>query len=92
MDEEGFRKSLEDDEGISSKKAITSRLSRARKAENILDMDLDTVVSSDFAMLEAMEMLQDYEDPFHNPMQNAVRKYYKFRNGKEFPKKRDCKI
>ena len=90
MDEEGFRKSLEDDEGISSKKAISSRLSKARKAEDILDMDLDSVVSSDFAMLEALEMLQASEAPAHNQMQNAVRKYYIFRNGKEFPKKRDC--
>lgn len=39
--------------------------------------------------LAALETLQKHENPTHNPMQNAVRKYYKFRNGKDFPRKKD---
>jgi hypothetical protein len=32
--------------------------------------------------------LKPHEDPAHTPMQNAVRKYYKLVNGKEFPQLR----
>lgn len=90
MDESGFRCSLEADENNLTDNGINFRISKGKKAEEILGMDLDDVVSSDKTMLSALERLQDYEDPTHNPMQNAVRKYYIFRNGKEFPRKRDC--
>ncbi len=89
MDEYGFRCSLEEDENNLSEKGINSRISKGKKAEEILGMDFDTVVSSDSTMLSALETLQKYEDPSHNPMQNALRKYYIFRNGKEFPRKKD---
>ena len=90
MDEIGFRKFLEDDKHGLTSGGIFSRISKAKRAEEILEMDLDNVVSSDSTMLEALKKLQNYEDPAHNPMQNAVRKYYIFRNGKEFPRKKDC--
>lgn len=89
MDESGFRRSLETDENNLTNNGINFRISKGRKAEEILGIDLDDVVSSDSAMLSALEKLQIHEDPTHNPMQNAVRKYYIFRNGKEFPRKKD---
>lgn len=89
MDELGFRTSLEVDENNLTGNGINFRISKGRKAEEILGMDLDDVVSSDAAMFSTLKKLQDYENPAHNPMQNAVRKYYIFRNGKEFPRKKD---
>ena len=89
MDENGFRISLEADTNNLTEKGIKSRISKGKKAEEILSMDLDDVVSSDDSMLSALEKLQEHEDPTHNSMQNAVRKYYIFRNGKEFPRKKN---
>lgn len=89
MDEIGFRQSLEADENALSDGGINTRISKAKKAEEILSNDLDRVVKSDEVMLAALETLQKHENPTHNPMQNAVRKYYKFRNGKDFPRKKD---
>lgn len=67
-------------------KGVTSRMSKARKAEITLGYDLDYAVSNDDRMYNSLVALQVYEDSSHNPMQNAVRKYYKFINGKEFPR------
>ena len=68
--------------------ATATRLKWAKKAEELLGMSLDTVVSDDDTMFEALHKLRENEDPKHNRIQNAVRKYYQFRNGKEFPKLR----
>ena len=87
MDEVGFRISLEADENGLTDNGIAFRISKGKKAEEILGMDLDNVVSDDDTMFTALNKLQECEDPRHNPMQNAVRKYYIFRNGKEFPRK-----
>lgn len=89
MDESGFRTSLEVDENNLTDNGINFRISKGRRAEEILGMDLDDAVSSDSTMFSALKKLQDYENPAHNPMQNALRKYYIFRNGKEFPRKKD---
>jgi len=59
----------------------------AAKAEKILGKSLDAVVIDDDTMYESLLELQQHEDPAHNPMQNTVRKYYKFINDKEFLKK-----
>ena len=89
MDELGFRTSLKVDENNLTDNGINFRISKGRKAEEILGMGLDDAVSSDSTMFSALKKLQDYENPTHNPMQNALRKYYIFRNGKEFPRKKD---
>ena len=34
----------------------------------------------------ALMKLKPLENPKKNPMQNALRKYYYYRNGKEFPR------
>lgn len=73
---------------ITSEKAVASRMSKARKAESILGMSLDRVVSDDDLMYDSLLALRSQEDPAHAPMQNVVRKYYKFCNGTEFPQLR----
>lgn len=82
-----FREFLEQS-GQFTKKAITSRVAKANVAEHIIGCSLDVVVADDDKMFDALVALQPHEDPKHNPMQNAVRKYYIFKNGKEFPQLR----
>lgn len=89
MMEEAFEIYLNGDPAISSPKAVKSRMSRARKAEGLLKTSLDVVVGDDDRMYEALEELQKYENPKSNPMQNTVRKYYKFKNDRAFPRKKD---
>ena len=89
MMEEAFEIYLTNDPAITSPKSVKSRMSKARKAECILKTSLDDVVSDDREMYESLEKLQQYENPKSNPMQNAVRKYYKFKNDREFPRKKD---
>ena len=88
MLEEGFKSFLQADPQIESDKAVSSRMAKARKAEHVLEMDLDSVVASDDQMYDALVKLRQNEDPAHSPMQNALRKYYIFINGKEFPQLR----
>lgn len=89
MMDDAFEIFLTNDPAITSPKAVKFRMSRARKAEEILKTSLDDVVSDDREMYEALEKLQQYENPKSNPMQNAVRKYYRFKNEREFPRKKD---
>ena len=74
---------------ISSEKAVRSRMAKARAAERILNAELDEIVSNDDLMYDSLVILSRNEDPAHTPMQNAVRKYYKFTHGKEFPRMKD---
>ena len=76
MDEEGYVRFLES-QGLSTN-GINTRKSKAK--------DLDVIVSDDEEMYKAIIKLQKVDDPAHTPRQNALRKYYKFRNGKEFPR------
>ena len=87
-DEKLFECFLQNDPNIKSSKAVTSRMSKARRAEEILIESLDDVVSSDDKMYDSLIKLQAHENPKHNPMQNSVRKYYTFKNGWEFPQLR----
>lgn len=89
MMEQPFEIYLINDPAIISPNAVKSRMSKARKAEEILKTSLDVVVSDDDRMYEALEELQQHENPKSNPMQNVVRKYYKFKNEREFPRKKD---
>ena len=86
FNKDGFYDFLLSEKTISSKKAIASRIAKAKAAETILNMELDQVVSDDDLMYDSLVKLSYNEDPAHTPMQNAVRKYYKFINGKEFPR------
>lgn len=89
MREEEFRNYLIGNEDIQSKvKAVTSRVAKALKVERELYIDLDLIVKNDEQMyqllLDVQEKLNDRQ--YHNVFQNAVRKYYSFVNGKEFPR------
>lgn len=74
--------------GCVGQNGVAFRMSKARNAEAILGKDLDSVVTDDALMYQALVTLQAHEDPKHNPMQNAVRYYYRFRNGRDFPSKK----
>lgn len=74
------------EKSINSEKAIRSRISKARKAEQILNQPLDEIVTDDDLMYKSLVILSQHEDPAHAPMQNALRKYYKFINKREFPR------
>ena len=86
--ESDFEIFLMQEKTISSKKAVASRMAKARKAEIVLGQPLDYIVSSDDMMYDALLKLKSQEDPAHSPMQNAVRKYYRLINGKDFPQLR----
>ncbi len=86
--ESEFENFLLREKTINSQKAVVSRMSKARKAEGILGHELDFIVADDDLMYDSLIALKPHEDPAHTPMQNAVRKYYKFQNGKEFPQLR----
>lgn len=88
MQEESFKRFLENDIKLTGRNGVAFRMTKARSAEDILKQNLDAIVSDDDLMYDSLVSLQMHEDPKHNPMQNAVRKYYIFKNGKEFPQLR----
>lgn len=93
MREAEFRNFLINDSNIKSKvKAVNSRVAKALKVEREFNINLDDVVKNDEAMynllLQIQEKLNDKQ--YHNTYQNAVRKYYLFVNGKEFPRLNQC--
>lgn len=88
MLEKQFELFLLNDPQIRSEKAVASRMAKARKAEDIIGESLDTIVNADDAMYDALLKLRANEDPAHSPMQNALRKYYIFKNSREFPQLR----
>ena len=83
MDETRFKEFLEHKNY--TLKSVSSRMSRARKSEQMLGYDLDEAVSSDAKMRDSLIKLRDYDNREEN-YQNAVRSYYEFRNGKAFSK------
>ena len=89
MREKDFADFLNNEPSISSSKAVAIRMKHAKRAEQLIRTDLDTVINNDDAMYEVLEKLRQSDSPSHAHMQNAVRKYYKFRNGREFPKMKD---
>lgn len=83
MEEYGFEIFLES-KGY-TQKSISSRMSRARKAEEILGYNLNKAASSDEVMRESLLIIKKYDNRQEN-YQNATRCYYEFKNGKTFPK------
>ena len=85
-----FRSFLESQESIQSKtKAVSSRVSKVKKAEEILGQSLDIVVADDDLMYESLLKLREYDREKYAPkipLQHSVRKYYQFKNGREFPR------
>lgn len=69
---------------------INTRISLAKKAEEILGDDLETIVSTSGNVLDALYRLIPYD---HNGnLANAVRKYYEMRHGYRFPKLNKAKM
>ena len=89
MQKHGFRNFLENC-GLTNK-GIASRMSKSNSAEKILGYSLDVAVDTDEMMCQSIIKIQPHEDPKHNLIQNALRKYYIFKNGKNFPQLKSYK-
>lgn len=87
MNEEGYVKFLES-QGLAIN-GIATRKHMAKQVIDIIGKDLDVIVANDEEMYKAIIELQKVDNPKHTPRQNALRKYYTFRNGKEFPRVAD---
>jgi hypothetical protein len=87
LDEEGYVRFLEN-QGLSMN-GINTRKSKAREVMEITGKDLDVIVSDDEEMYKAIIELQKIDNPSHTPRQNALRKYYTYKNGREFPRVAD---
>ena len=81
-----YRSFLESAEKITSKeKAVNSRVSRANVVEDILGEELDCVVMDDKRMYRALITIKKSPRENNGNLQNALRWYYQFVNGKKFP-------
>jgi len=85
MDEVAFEQFLDADKGITSKKAVSTRMSKARAVEKIFG-SLDRIVSSDAEMLRVLLAINNKMNNVKGGYSNALRKYYTFKNGRIFPK------
>lgn len=84
--EQDFADYLNNDPNIKSKvKAVNSRLSKARLVERQLTTSLDSIVADDNLMYETLCRIKNEMNDTNGNISNAVRKYYLFSNGKEFP-------
>ena len=84
--ESEFRNFLESSEKITSKeKAVNSRVSRANIVEDILGENLDYIVKDDKKMYKALLQIKESPREKNGNLQNALRWYYQFVNGKKFP-------
>ena len=93
MIESKLREALETSEKGITDKAISTRLSKARAAERILGRDLDDVVSTNEKMYAALvELRSDSRERETGRLQNAVRWYYRAKNGKGFPRISDYEL
>lgn len=84
MDIDGYVRFLESQR--LSPAGIATRKTKLYDAEEYIGKSLDEVVSDDNEMFRALIKLQEVDNPAHTPRQNALRKYYTFKNGKEFPR------
>jgi hypothetical protein len=83
-----FRDFLVQDKDIQSKvKSVNSKVAKALIVEREMNVELDDVVTNDDKMYRLLTKVQTElnDKEYHGVYQNAVRKYYLFINGKEFP-------
>lgn len=84
--ESDFAEYLNNDPNIKSKvKAVNSRLSKARLVERQFETSLDSIVADDNLMFHTLCRIKNEMNDTNGNISNAVRKYYLFSNGKEFP-------
>ncbi len=84
--EQEFRRFLEGVEWHGNplaENAIDARVARVKKVEEILSTDIETIVSTDANMRDALLNLRS--DDVKGNLANAVRKYYEMRRGVVFP-------
>lgn len=87
MREDQFRTYLSRIDEITSKeKAINSRVSRGYAVEEIVGESLDSIVSNDDEMYKALLKVKTSPKERSGNLQNALRWYYEFVNGKKFPR------
>jgi hypothetical protein len=87
MIESGFEDFLSTETTITSKdKAVKTRMSKARAVEKMLGENLDSVVSNDEKMYNALLLINANLNNKNGAYSNALRKYYIFKNGREFPR------
>lgn len=90
MREAGFKKYLDADANITSKdKAVRSRMTKAKKIEQHFNVSLDSVVADDNNMFNILCRIKKELNDTNGTISNALRKYYKFANEREFPKLSD---
>ena len=84
MDIDGYVRFLEGQRLSSA--GIATRKRMLQEADDYIGKSLDEVVDNDDEMYHALLKLQEVDNPAHTPRQNALRKYYTFKNGREFPR------
>ena len=84
MDIDGFVKFLEGQQ--LSPAGIATRKRWLLEVNDYIGKNLDDVVCNDNEMFYTLIKLQEIDVLAHAPRQNALRKYYNFKNGKEFPR------
>jgi len=85
MNETLFENFLLDDEGITSKnKAVSTRMSKARAVEKNFG-SLENIVVSDDKMYRVLVAINNEMKNGNGCYSNALRKYYTFKNGRDFP-------
>lgn len=87
MDEARLRRKLEQGEGH-TEGSISSKLSRARRAEVVIGADLDYVVADDDRTYWALVGIDksNLTKGVIGDLSNAVRWYYRAVNGRGFPR------
>ncbi len=92
MREKEFRLFLEHNPDISSKKkAVNTRISKGNSVEEKYSISLDSIVSDDVLMYKNLLKINEDFNNKNGGYSNALRKYYLFINGKEFPQLNDYK-
>ena len=70
-----------------TEKSVAARIAKVKQAEEVLGVDVETIVGTDITMRLALMALRPGDA--HGNRANAVRKYYEMRRGYEFPRIRD---
>lgn len=76
---------LADDNIVSKIKAVRSRVNKARMLERSFDTSLDDIVCDDDKTYSALLKIKAEMKDTNGTLSNALRKYYFFINGKNFP-------
>ena len=71
-----------------TEKAVAARIAKVKQAEEVLGVDVETIVRTDITMRLALMAL--HPGDAHGNRANAVRKYYEMRRGRIFPRIRDA--